>query len=103
VYQAIHRERTLPAEGQRPDEDKIAAFYANYGVDAQQFLATMRSFAVDVKVRRATEHMQKSRIPSTPTIVINGRYRVQGNSYADMLRIADYLIEKERAATASGG
>ena len=103
VYQAIHRGRTLPAEGQRPDEEKIAAFYANYGVDAQQFLATMRSFAVDVKVRRATEHMQRSRIPSTPSIVINGRYLVQGATYADMLRNADYLIEKERAATASGG
>jgi thiol:disulfide interchange protein DsbA len=103
VYQAIHRTRTLPAEGQRPDEEKIAAFYADYGVTAEQFLATMRSFAVDVKVRRATEHMQKSRIPSTPSLVINGRYRVQGNTHADMLRIADYLIEKERAATASGG
>ena len=43
VYQAIHRARTLPAEGQRPDEEKIAAFYANYGVDAQQFLAAMRA------------------------------------------------------------
>jgi thiol:disulfide interchange protein DsbA len=104
VYQAIHRARTLPAEGQRPDEEKTAAFYgANYGVDAQQFLATMRSFAVDVKIRRATEHMQRSRIPSTPSIVVNGRYLVQGDTYADMLRNADYLIEKERAAAASGG
>ena len=60
VYQAIHRGRTLPAEGQRPDEEKIAAFYADYGVDAQQFLAAMRSFAVDVKVRRAAEHMTRS-------------------------------------------
>jgi thiol:disulfide interchange protein DsbA len=103
VYQAIHRSRTLPAEGQRPDEEKIAAFYADYGVDAQQFLAAMKSFAVDLKVRRAAEHMTRSRIPSTPSLVINGRYLVRGNSYADMLRIADYLIEKERTASASGG
>jgi thiol:disulfide interchange protein DsbA len=47
--------------------------------------------------------MQRSRIPSTPSIVVNGRYLVQGDTYADMLRNADYLIEKERAAAASGG
>lgn len=103
VYQAIHRTRTLPAEGQRPDEEKIAAFYADYGVEASQFLAAMKSFAVDLKVRRAAEHMARSRIPSTPSLVINGRYLVRGNSYADMLRIADYLIEKERTASATGG
>ena len=103
VYQAIHRSRTLPAEGQRPDEQKIADFYADYGVDAAQFLAAMKSFAVDLKVRRAAEHMTRSRIPSTPSVVINGRYLVRGNTYADMLRIADYLIEKERTASASGG
>jgi thiol:disulfide interchange protein DsbA len=35
--------------------------------------------------------------------VINGRYLVRGNSYQDMLRIADYLIEKERAAATPKG
>ena len=103
VYTGIHRARTLPAEGQRPDEEKIAAFYADYGVDAQQFLSVMKSFAVDLKVRRAAEHMTRTRIPSTPSVVINGKYLVKGNSYQDMLRIADFLIEKERAAKASGG
>jgi protein dithiol oxidoreductase (disulfide-forming) len=103
VYQAIHRDRTLPAEGQRPDEEKIAAFYADYGVDEEQFLATMRSFAVDLKVRRAADHMTRIRIPSTPSVVINGRYLVRGQTYADTLRIADYLIEQERTAAASGG
>ena len=103
VYSAIHRGRTLPAEGQRPDEEKIAAFYADYGVEAQQFLAAMKSFAVDLKVRRAAEHMQKGRIPSTPSVVINGRYLVRGETYQDMLRIADALIEQQRKAASSAG
>jgi thiol:disulfide interchange protein DsbA len=103
VYEGIHRARTLPAEGQRPNEERIAEFYANYGVTAEQFLATMRSFAVDLKVKRATEYMTRARIPSTPSIVVNGRYLVRGQTYADMLRIADFLIEKERAAGASRG
>jgi thiol:disulfide interchange protein DsbA len=103
VYTAIHRTRSLPAEGQKPNEERIAEFYANYGVTEEQFLAAMRSFAVDLKVKRATEYMQRSRIPSTPSILINGRYLVRGQTYADMLRIADFLIEKERAAAPSAG
>lgn len=97
VYNAIHRTHTLPAEGDKPDLERIAQFYTDYGVDAKEFLAAMQSFGVEVKIRRATEHMQKSRVPSTPSIVINGRYLVRGNSYQDMLRIASYLIEKEHA------
>jgi thiol:disulfide interchange protein DsbA len=98
VYDGIHRSRTLPAEGERPDEARIARFYAAFGVDAEAFLAAMQSFGVDGKVKRATEHMQRSRIPSTPSLVVNGRYLVGGESYADMLRIATALIEKERTA-----
>lgn len=98
VYQAIHVTRRLPAEGQKPDEERIAEFYSDYGVTEEQFLAAMRSFGVEVKIRRATEHMQKSRVPSTPTLVVNGRYLVKGQSYADMLRIASYLIEREHAS-----
>ncbi len=53
---------------------------------------------MDTQVRRATEHMQRNRIPSTPSIVVNGRYLVRGSSIEDVFRIATYLIEKEHAA-----
>lgn len=97
VYEAIHVTHKLPAEGDRPDEERIAAFYAEYGVDKDEFLGAMRSFGVDVKVRRATEHMTRSKVPSTPTLIVNGRYMVKGRTYPDMLRIASYLIEQEHA------
>jgi protein dithiol oxidoreductase (disulfide-forming) len=96
VYDAIHRLRTIPAEGQRPDEAKIAEFYANYGVKATDFLAAMQSFGVNAKVRRANEQMTRNKIPSTPSVVVNGRYLVRGTTQADMLRIASELIEQER-------
>ncbi|HEU4618933.1 MAG TPA: thiol:disulfide interchange protein DsbA/DsbL [Gammaproteobacteria bacterium] len=93
VYEGIHRTHTLPAEGDKPDEAKIAAFYANYGVDADKFLSTMRSFGVDLKLKRATEHMKKLQVLSTPTIVVDGRYVVQGATYSQMLQTASALIE----------
>jgi thiol:disulfide interchange protein DsbA len=95
VFKAIHTDHILPAEGDKPDEQKIADFYARYGVSADKFLATMDSFAVDLKVRQATEHLKRSGVMSTPTIVVNGRYRVKGKTYADILRITSYLIQKE--------
>ena len=99
VYGAIHITHEIPAEGDRPDEEKIAAWYAKYGVSKDEFLSAMRSFGVNVKVNRATEQMTKSKVPSTPALVINGRYLVRGNTWDDSLRIASYLIEKERART----
>lgn len=97
VYDAIHRAHALPAEGDKPDEERIAGFYAGYGVGAKEFLSAMRSFGVDARIRQATEHMQRSKVLGTPSIVVNGRYLVRGTSFPDMLRIATYLIEKEHA------
>jgi thiol:disulfide interchange protein DsbA len=96
VYDAIHRTHTLPAEGDQPDEERVAEFYAGYGVDAQGFLAAMRSFEVDLNIRRATDHMKRSGVRGTPSIVVNGRYIVRGRQFADLLRTASYLIDKER-------
>jgi thiol:disulfide interchange protein DsbA len=95
VYDAIHRVHVLPAEGDKSDEARIASFYSDFGVDAQEFLAVMQSFTIDAKIRRATDHMRRSKVSSTPSIVVNGRYLVRGTTYVDMLRIASYLIEKE--------
>jgi thiol:disulfide interchange protein DsbA len=98
VYDAVHSKKTLPAEGQKPDEDKIAAFYAaGYGVDKTQFLSTMQSFGVDVKTRRAADYMARAKVPSTPSIIVNGRYLVKAETYEDMLQVASALIEKEHS------
>lgn len=97
VYDAIHRAHTLPAEGDKPDEEKIAAFYSKYGVGADEFLAAMRSFGVDLKIRQATQYMEHCKVTGTPSIVVNGRYLVRGATYGDMLRTAGYLVEKEHS------
>jgi thiol:disulfide interchange protein DsbA len=38
------------------------------------------------------------RVSGVPQLAVNGKYLVIGQNYGDMLRIADELIEKERAA-----
>ena len=98
LFNAIHVAQTLPGEGKTPDEAAIAKFYGQYGADPKQFLDAMHSFAVDAKVNRAKQFMTRSGVQGTPTLVIDGKYRVLGKSYDDMLRIANQLIAQERAA-----
>jgi thiol:disulfide interchange protein DsbA len=96
---AIHVQNTMPGEGDAPDEQRIANFYAGYGADPAQFLSTMNSFAVASKVNRGKQFMLRSGVGSTPTLVIDGKYRITGGrSWEDKLRIADHLIARERAA-----
>ena len=99
VYNAIHAQDRLPGEGDKPTDAPIAAFYANYGVSAEQFQNTMKSFAVSGKINKAKQYAHRSKIEGTPTLIINGRYRVQGRTYDDMFRIADALIARERAGS----
>ena len=102
VYDAIHRTHQLPGEGEKIDDKRIAAFYADYGVSEQKFLSTIESPAIEASVRNATTHMQNSKIDSTPSILIDGRYLVRGRNYADMLWIANALVEQEHERMVSG-
>ena len=83
---AIHVRNTMPGEGDAPDEQRIANFYAGYGADPAQFLGTMNSFAVASKINRGKQFMMRSGVSGTPTLVVNGKYRVTGgNSWEDKL------------------
>lgn len=99
LINAIHANNTMPGEGDKPDPQAIADFYAAYGANPKQFLDLMNSFAVATKVNRGKQFMQRSGVTGTPTMVVNGKYRVTGGeSYDDVLRITEHLIARERAA-----
>lgn len=98
LYSAIHAEQTLKGERGRDSVEDIAAFYAKHGADAKQFASTMSSFAVNAKTNAAKQFAQRSNITGTPSVIVNGKYLVKGKSFPDMLRIADHLIARERAA-----
>ena len=100
VFNAIHIEHSLPSESDPPDARKVAAFYARYGADAKQFIDAMSSFTVDAKLKRAKQFMIASGVEGTPTMIVDGKYRVTGKSDEDTLRIVNQLIAQERAAAA---
>ena len=94
MYAAVHVERKL--RGQSADD--IAAVYGGLGVDAAQMKAAMGSFGVNAQVARARQFAQRSQITGTPSLIVHGKYLIKGKSFEDMLRIADHLIARERAA-----
>lgn len=97
VFRALHDQRSLPLS--RPTPEEIAAFYAGHGADPQRFIAAMASPAVEAQLERARAFLRHSGIEGTPTLIVNGKYRVTGGNGADdVLRIAEHLIARERAA-----
>lgn len=98
MFRALHLERSLPVQNVTSEE--IGAFYAKFGANPQQFVSTMESFAIDAKVKRGIQFMQRSGVESSPTIVVNGKYRVMAKTLEDSLRITDHLVAQERAKSA---
>ena len=98
LIREIHVTQTMPGEGDGPNEQKIADFYGKYGANPKEFLSTMNSFSVSAQVNKGRQFMIRSGANSTPTLIVNGKYKVTGESFEDMLRIASGLIAKERAA-----
>jgi thiol:disulfide interchange protein DsbA len=84
------------------DMDGLATFYSQFGLDKDKFLSTSRSFAVDGKLRKDQILVASYGIRSTPTMVLNGKYRIAGGAavanYDVMFDIVDYLIELDRPA-----
>jgi thiol:disulfide interchange protein DsbA len=81
--------------------DEIADFYTKFGVDKKSFLDAMMSKAINDKVSKATQFSIRTGANSTPTIVINGKYKIiatQDRGFEGMIKTVDFIIAKERAA-----
>lgn len=98
MFNALHIERSLKGERGEDSPAEIAAFYGRHGVDAGQFASTMASFAVDSKFNRAKQFIVRSQANSTPTIIVNGKYRIKGSSFENMLENTSAMVARERAA-----
>lgn len=69
VFHAIHVER------QRLDTDnEIADFIGKQGVDKKKFLDMYNSFAVQTKVRQATQLQAAYQVDGVPLLAVDGRY-----------------------------
>ena len=102
MFRAIHDERI---DMRRPD--RIAAlFKAHADVDEEKTLAELKSFDVDKALRNAQGLVLTGYgIDGVPAMIVNGRYRISGESAGvndAMIDVVDFLVAKERARLAGG-
>jgi thiol:disulfide interchange protein DsbA len=84
-----------------PTLDDVAKFYAKYGVDPKQFVGVADSFSVNTQMKRADDQLKAFGVGETPTLVVNGKYRLTpisaGGSYDDTIALVKWLVAKETA------
>jgi thiol:disulfide interchange protein DsbA len=98
MFNAIHVENALPTPPTIATDKQVAGFYKQHGADPVAFEQRMNSPEVAQALHRAMAFIERSGVDSTPTLVVDGKYRVIGQSPEDTLRIADALVARERAA-----
>jgi len=99
IFQAMNVDRKPLGS----EEDIAKLFIAN-GVSDEDFNKAFSSFGVDSQVRQANSRARAAKITGTPALMVNGKYHIstrKAGSQANMLKVAQYLIEKERAASGS--
>lgn len=78
-------------------------FVDTAGVSPEDFDSTWSSFGVSSAVKRANTRMRDYGARGVPNLVVNGKYRVEVgngvNTQADMLKVVNFLIEKERSGS----
>lgn len=103
-----HVFNAINVEGSRLlDEKQIGDLFVKHGVDQAAFTAAFNSFSVKTKVNQAEKRMQDYEIRSTPNMIVNGKYLVTTGAavptQAEMLKVVDFLVEKERGMLSSSG
>jgi thiol:disulfide interchange protein DsbA len=99
---AVFDPRTQRIKVPPPGIEDAARFYARVAaVKPEAFVATAASFGVDVKMRQADQLIRAAQIDETPTILVNGKYRVTlGAAGGDdqLIEVVKYLVAQESAS-----
>lgn len=80
------------------DADNIADFVAKHGVDRAKFTAAYNSFSMQSKVTRAKQMIRSYGINGTPTLVVDGKYVIEGLQPEDTIRALKEVIVMARKA-----
>ena len=96
LFEEIHE------HGKRADDkESLGAFFERHGVDRAEFDKTFDSFAVESLVRKSIVMQQRYGITGTPSVVVNGKYRVTGRlagSYNNVIAVVAALADREYEA-----
>ncbi len=111
MYDAVWKSKELTAENAEgnglkpanalPTIADIAKVYAKFGADPKNFVAVANSFSINTQMKRCDELMKGYGVEGTPTLVINGKYRVSplkfGSDLSKSIELTKWLVAKEAA------
>ena len=89
LFRAIHDDGTMP---RNPTDSELQQWLAGEGLPAAKLRAAWNSPAMAANLRHAADFERAADIGGTPTLIVNGTYRILGKSRDDQLRIMDGLI-----------
>jgi protein dithiol oxidoreductase (disulfide-forming) len=88
-----------------PSIEDTARFYERVtGVKQADFVKASKAFGVDLKVRQADSQITAMQISGTPTLVVNGKYRVNNENLQtsdDIIKVVQFLVARESAPAAA--
>lgn len=93
-FDAIHKDRL-----KTDNPAALGEWLTKNGLEPQKFNATMKSFGVQSKTKRAAQITAGAQIDGTPALMVQGRFTIsteQGRSREGMLATADRLIPEVR-------
>jgi protein dithiol oxidoreductase (disulfide-forming) len=99
IFSAIHEQHINLFS-----DENVASWAAQQGLDKQKISGMLKSMGVDARVRQAEVDARSIPIDGTPTIIVDGKYRLIGanaKSYDDWLPLIDQLVAKARADKAT--
>jgi protein dithiol oxidoreductase (disulfide-forming) len=90
---------TRGLKSRMPTIEDAAKFYNQHaGVPVEKFVATSKSFSADLKVRSDQDLVMAYKVDRTPTIIVNGKYRLHAESAGgtdQVIELVKYLVAKE--------
>jgi len=96
LFSAIHRQQL-----RLDTEAALTDWVRRQGIDPAEFTRAYRSFSVKLNMKRADDLSRSYRLPSVPTLAIDGRYLVpisDDGNFNDQLDIVNALIDQARQA-----
>lgn len=101
---AIINPNTQAIKSPPPSIEDAARFYARQtGVPVEKFMNMAKSMSVDMMIKGDNDLMVQFRVDRTPTIIVNGKYRLHTESAGGtdkLIELVNYLVAKESKAGA---
>ena len=78
------------------DQEKATDFVVKQGIDRKTFSDAYNAFSTGSKVMRNKQMQSAFKISGTPTLIVDGKYRITGLHPEDTIKVLTAMVDKAR-------